>query len=134
MGTYLNKMVLFTRHVSVTPAAPEEASARHASSLAVSSVIDVALVSLPSTPRQQATRLLEVLAQRGIAKAWQLAALRDSELAELAIDAAGWNLGELMALRVALAQIPVVPPMPLPDATGDATDINAGEKVTNHFE
>ena len=91
--------------------APAEAAPRHASA---TSVIELALASVPGASQQQATRLADVLGQRGIAHAWQLAALRDRELAELVIDTAGWNLGELMALRVMLAQIPAVPPMPLP--------------------
>ena len=118
-------MVLFAGS-AVRPIAPADAAPRHASALSASAVIDLALAPLPGPSQPQAARLADVLGPRGIAHAWQLAALRDSELAELVIDNAGWNLGELMALRVALAHTPAVPPMPLPDVTDDDTADTTG--------
>eukprot|EP00937_MAST-01D_sp_MAST-1D-sp2_P001569 g1569.t1 len=105
------------RRSSVEPEAEATPRANH---LTAESIVHAALASLEGTA-QQAAKLVALLAQHGIAHAWQLAALRDAELAELVVDGAGWNMGELMALRVALVRAPPL----LPAACAAAADSDA---------
>lgn len=65
-------------------------------------VVTAALSLLGADTQQMAQPLVELLGQRGIVRAWQLRWLTDSELSALAVDAAGWSMGEMLALREAI--------------------------------
>jgi hypothetical protein len=83
---------------------PEQASPRCLSSdVTAADVVVAALALLNGDTQQTAEPLVELLEQHGIAWAWQLRRLTAGELSALAIDEAGWNMGELLALREAIA-------------------------------
>ena len=75
------------------------------SSSTAEAVVVAALALLPSgSSRQKAAPLVALLGERGIVCGWQLARLTMAELSELATDRAGWTMGEMLALREAVAR------------------------------
>ena len=102
MFSMQNRVAALLQEPETKPPAATKATAE--------SIVHEALDSLQGATKPEAASLVTVLTERGIDCAWQLLALRDAELAELVIDRAGWKLGELLALRVALARVAAKPP------------------------
>ena len=99
----------------------------------VGSIVQAALDALRDDTEKTAAPMVLRFSDAGIRHAWQLAALRDEELKTIVCSTAGsasegrgggWNTGELMALRLAIAgrgpaQLPTSP-AGAPQRTSDA--------------
>lgn len=73
------------------------------SDVTAADVVVAALALMNGDTQQTAEPLVKLLAQRGIAWAWQLRRLTAGELSAFAMEEVGWSMGELLALREAIA-------------------------------
>ena len=73
------------------------------SDVTAADVVVAALALLNGDTQQTAEPLVKLLKQRDIAWAWQLHRLTAGELSALAMEEVGWSMGELLALREAIA-------------------------------